>query len=158
MTEVAKETRMPESGKDLIVRLFREVDAGREDFVDEFYAVDYEDHTPSRTRGRVPGREGVRQAFALFRKAFPDIRHRLDDVIAEGDRVVVRLEAWGTHTGELFGIPPTGRTISQTGIVIYRIEDNLIRERWAMQSSELLDELGVPADGEHPSPTVGRDG
>ena len=147
---------MSETGRDLIVRLFREVDAGREDFVDEFYAIDYEDHTPSRTRGRVSGREGVRQAFALFRKAFPDTRHQLHDVICEGDRVVVRLEAWGTHTGELFGVAPTGKTFSQTGIVIYRLEDNRIRERWAMQSSELLEELGVPVDGEHSSTSVKR--
>ena len=138
----------------LIRRLFQEVDAGRDDFVDEYYSADYRDHTPSRTRGRLEGREGIRQAFAIIRKACPDARHRLEDVIVEGDKVVVRLSAWGTHTGEIFGVPPTGRQVSQTGIAIYRIVDGKIAERWSVQSSELLDELGVGAGAERaPSPS-----
>jgi predicted ester cyclase len=124
-------------------RLFQEVDSGRDDFVDEYYAAEYRDHTPSRTRGRLEGREGVREAFALFRRAFPDARHRVEDVIVEGDKVVVRLSAWGTHTGEIFGVPPTGREVFQNGIAIYRLVDGKIAERWSVQSSELLDELGV---------------
>ena len=142
--------------RELMHRLFQEVDLGRDDFVDEYYAADYRDHTPSRTRGRLEGREGVRQAFALFRRAFPDARHRLDDVIVEGDRVVVRLSAWGTHTGEIFGVPPTGREVSQTGIAIYRLANGKIAERWSVQSSELLDELGVTAGAER-APGVPRE-
>ena len=130
-----------EAPKDVIRRLFQEVDAGREDFVDEFYSPDYVDHTPSRSRAVAPGREGVRQAFAAFRRAFPDARHVLEDLVAEGDRVTVRLTASGTHTGELFGLQPTGRLVSQSGIVIYRLRDGRIVERWAQASSELLEEL-----------------
>ena len=139
--------------KELMHRLFQEIDAGRDDFVDEYYSEDYRDHTPSRTRGRLEGREGVREAFAIFRRAFPDARHRVEDVVVEGDKVVVRLSAWGTHTGEIFGIPPTGREVSQTGIAIYRLADGKITERWSVQSSELLDELGVAAGAEHAPPS-----
>lgn len=138
--------------RELMLRLFREVDEGRDDFVDDYYHPDYQDHTPSRTRDRVQGREGVRQAFAVFRKAFPDARHRVEDVIVEGDKVVVRLSAWGTHTGELFGVPPTGREVSQTGIAIYRLVDGKIAERWSQASSELLDELGIAPGSERPDP------
>jgi predicted ester cyclase len=140
--------RLSPDPKDVIRRLFREVDAGREDFVDEFYASDYVDRTPSRSRSVAPGRDGVRQAFAAFRRAFPDVRHVLDDLVAEGDKVVVRLTASGRHSGELFGIAATGRVVSQSAIVIYRLRDGLIVERWAQSSSELLDELERGGRGE----------
>ena len=128
----------PES---IIRRLFALVDAGGDDFVDEFYSPDYVDHTPSRVRGLAPGREGLRQAVAIFRGGFPDVRHVIEDVIAAGDRVAVRLRAEGTHSGELFGIPPSGQRVSQEAIVIYRLAGGKIIERWSMSSSELLDEV-----------------
>jgi predicted ester cyclase len=155
-----------EDPREVVRRLFRDVDAGREDFVDEYYAADYVDHTPSRTRARASGREGVREAFALFRKAFPDIQHSLEDVIGEGDKVVVRLRAWGTHRGALFGISPTGRRVEQSGIVIYRLREGRILERWAQADSEVLDQLGVtpgaeaapPAPVEHGAERAGGPG
>ena len=128
----------PES---VIRRLFALVDAGADDFVDEFYSPQYVDHTPSRIRGLAPGREGLRQAFAIFRRGFPDVRHVLEDVIASGDRVAVRLRAEGTHSGELFGIPASGQRVSQEAIVIYRIAGGKIIERWSMSNSDLLEEV-----------------
>lgn len=125
----------------IIRRLFALVDAGGDDFVDEFYSHAYVDHTPSNVRSLTPGREGLRQAFAMFRQAFPDIRHVIEDVIADGDRVAVRLRAEGTHSGELFGIPASGQRISQEAIVIYRLADGKIVDRWTMASSDLLEKV-----------------
>ena len=128
----------PES---IIRRLFALVDAGGDDFVDEFYSPDYVDHPPSRVRGLAPGREGLRQAFAIFRRGFPAVRHVIEDVIAAGDQVAVRLRAEGTHSGELFGIHASGQRVSQEAIVIYRLAGGKIIERWSMSNSDLLEEV-----------------
>lgn len=130
-----------ENPESIIRRLFARVDAGDDDFVDEFYDPDYDDHTPSTVRGLAPGREGVRQAFATFRRAFPDVRHVIKEVICDGDRVGVRLWAEGTHQGEILGIQPSGRRLSQDAIAIYRLKEGRIVERWSVSSSDLLEEL-----------------
>ena len=93
------------------------------------------------------GLEGVRKAFAIFQRAFPDTVHTIDDLIAEGDRVVARITARGTHTGELFGHAPTGRVVSLTGIAIYRLVEGRIVERWAEQGVGILDQLQIQAPG-----------
>lgn len=138
-----------ERNKGVIRNLLAEVDRGNLDVVDRYYAPGYVDHTPSPGRGLAPGREGVRRAFALFREAFPDTRHTIEDLIAEGDRVVARVSARGTHTGVLFGHAATGRVVTLTAIAIYRIAAGRIVERWADQGAGVLEQLGVelPARG-----------
>ena len=78
-----------------------------------------------------------------FQKAFPDTRHTIEDLVAEGDRVAARISACGTHTGELFGQAPTGRVVTLTGITIYRLVDGRIVERWAEHGLGILDQLGI---------------
>jgi steroid delta-isomerase-like uncharacterized protein len=62
--------------------------------------------------------------------AFPDINHSIDDLIAEGDRVVLRTTAHATHRGEFQGVPRTDRHVEFTGLVVYRIENGRIAECW----------------------------
>ena len=133
----------PEVNKDLIRRLFAEVDRGNIDVWEHFYTSDYVDHAPSAVRSQAAGREGLREAFARFQRAFPDTRHTIEDLVAEGDRVVARVSAEATHSGELFGHPPTGKRVTLTGIAIYRIVDGRIAERWAEQGLGLLEQLGI---------------
>lgn len=143
-----------ERNKSVIRRLLAEVDRGNLGVVDECYAPTYVDRTPSPIRGLAEGREGVRRAFAIFQRAFPDTRHNIDDLVAEGDRVVARISACGTHTGELFGHPPTGQVVTLTGITIYRLVDGQIVERWAEHGLGILDQLGIPV----PSAVAGAPG
>jgi predicted ester cyclase len=98
-------------------------------------------------RALAPGRDGVRAAFELFRKALPDTKHTIEHLVAEGDLVVARIMASGTHTGELLGHPATGRTVSLTGISIYRLVDGQIVERWAEHGQGVLEQLGIPNPG-----------
>ena len=99
---------------------------------------------PPPIPGLKPGLEGIKQAFSLFTTAHPDGIHVIHDLIAEGDRVVARVTGSGTHTGELMGIPPTGKRLEMTGIVIYRIEGGKIVERWAQHNVlGLMQQLGV---------------
>jgi predicted ester cyclase len=99
------------------------------DAVDRLFAAGYVDHDPSRA-GLPPGPEGVKQAWSMFRTAFPDLRATIEETIAEGDRVAVRGEIHGTHRGELMGIPPTGNKVTVELIDINRIENGELVERW----------------------------
>ena len=100
-------------------------------------------HDPNNPN-QAPGPEGVRQLVSLYRNAFPDLHFQLDDVIAEGDRVVSRVTATGTHQRDLPGIPATNRRASITGILIARFEDGKIAENWAsFDFLGLLRQLGV---------------
>ena len=106
------------------------------DLVDEFYATDYVNHLPPNPEIR--GSEGFKQFFAMQFAAFPDFHLTAEDVLAEGDKVVLRWTFTGTHEGELMGIPPTGKQVTYTGIVINRFADGKIVEDW-----EIADFLGM---------------
>jgi predicted ester cyclase len=82
--------------------------------------------------------EAARQEAADFRRGFPDVRSTIEDLIAEGDRVVARWSSRATHRGEYVGIPPTGNEVEFTGISVYRIEGGRIAESWTVE-----DELGL---------------
>jgi predicted ester cyclase len=62
----------------------------------------------------------------------PDARYEVDDLIAEGDRVVVRWRLLGTHQGDFRGIAPTGRALALKGIAIHRVEGGKLMERWVV--------------------------
>jgi steroid delta-isomerase-like uncharacterized protein len=97
--------------------------------------------------GAPAGPEGMRQAAAMFRQALPDWHSQVDQLIAEGDTVVERFTASGTHTGELMGVPGAGHTLVLTGIQIFRIHNDKIVERWSqLDQIGLLRQLGqIPA-------------
>ncbi len=101
---------------------------GRIDLVDELFAADVVDHNP--LPGSAAGRDGQRQEVEMFRSAFPDLEVTPEDIIAEGDRAVVRWTATGTHRAEVLGVAPTGRTVSLHGIDVVRVSDGRIVERW----------------------------
>jgi predicted ester cyclase len=107
--------RATDANKALIRRWFAETDRGNDAIVDELCAPDYVDHSPPLP-GMSVGSAGVRQANAALRAAFPDTVHLIEDQIAEGDKVVTRLRARATFTGEVLGIPPTGKPVEITGI------------------------------------------
>ena len=79
-----------------------------------------------------------------FLTAFPDWHGTVDDIIAEGDKVVNRWTGHGTHLVELMGIPATGKPVTLTGITIFRIAGNKIVEEWTqMDQMSLMQQLGV---------------
>jgi steroid delta-isomerase-like uncharacterized protein len=76
------------------------------------------------------GRETWQQGYELVKRAFPDLKIRVDDLVAAGDKVALRLTLSGTHQGEFQGIPATGRTISYVSHEFYRVADGLVVEEW----------------------------
>jgi predicted ester cyclase len=132
-----------EENKALVRRWWEETDKGNNAIVDELCAPDYIDHSPPLP-GMGPGRAGVHNANAALRAAFPDTVHIIEELIAEGDKVVTRLRGRATFTGEVLGIPPTGNVVEITGISIHRIADGKLVEHWANADQlGLMQQLGA---------------
>jgi steroid delta-isomerase-like uncharacterized protein len=112
------------------------------DAFEEVYAADAVWHEPDQ---EVQGVEGLRQYSARYFEAFPDTTFTVEDLIAEGDKVVSRYTFRGTHQGEIedFG-PPTGRQVEIEGITIHRIENGKIVEEWERYDNlSFLQQLGL---------------
>ncbi|MGH9211243.1 MAG: ester cyclase [Acidimicrobiales bacterium] len=119
--------------RDFIDALFSHGDLGA---TDQYLSADFVNHDPPV--GLSADAAGMRAAGAMFREAFPDWHSELHALVAEGDIVVERFTASGTHRGELMGAAPTGKSVELRGINIFRVRDGRIVERWGR-----LDELGL---------------
>lgn len=138
---------MSAENKALARRLVEEAfNAGRLDVTDELVASDFVGHDPALPE-EVRGPAGVKESIAGYRTAFPDIRVTIEDQIADGDYVVTRWSAKGTHQGELMGMPATGKQATVTGITIDRIVDGRIAESWDnWDTLGMMQQLGaIPA-------------
>jgi len=92
----------------------------------------------------ISGLEELRAGIAGALDAFPDFELSIDDVIAEGDKVAARWTSRGTHQGELLGVPPTDKLITQEGMVFYRMSHARIAEVWFYADNlGLMQQLGV---------------
>lgn len=138
-----------ENNKAALIRHFEEVlNQGMLDVIDEIYTDDYTLDAPvssdgqSRNRSLTQGREQLKQRVTLFRNGFPDIHFTTDEIIGEGDTVVVRYTYRGTHQGVFAGIEPTGHTIAIMGILIAHLTDGRIREAVSVfDSADLMKQL-----------------
>jgi predicted ester cyclase len=131
-----------EANKALIRRFYTEIDKGNIEIVDELVDENYVDHNPPPFP--LPaGREGVKKAFRIFQEATPGF-HKIEDQIAEGDRVVTRLTSIGRHDGDLPGAPRTGNEMKMTSITIHRIASGKLVEKWAEKDlMALLTSIGL---------------
>jgi steroid delta-isomerase-like uncharacterized protein len=116
--------------------------------VDDFVTADYVRHDPNVPEIRGP--EGEKQLISMALAAFPDMHIAIEDLIAEGDRVVGRLRLQGTQRGEWMGIPPTNRTITIDMLEIYRLSERKIAEQWViLDALGMLQQMGVvPTPGQ----------
>jgi steroid delta-isomerase-like uncharacterized protein len=100
--------------------------------------------TPKIMAGIPTGIEGAKAVHHIMLTGFPDYQTMIDDLLAEGDQVAARITMTGTHTGDFMGIPPTGRSVSFTGMYIARIANGKIVEHWGAEDGvSLLQQLGV---------------
>src|SRR5436190_20268577 len=112
------------------------------DSLDEVVAKDL--LTPKIMVGIPAGIEGAKAAHRIMLAGFPDYQTMIDDLIAEGDKVVARITMSGTNSGSFMGMPPTGKYVSFTGIYIARIANGKIVEHWGEEDGvNLLQQLGV---------------
>lgn len=131
-----------EENKALLRRGWEEIlNKGNINALDQFYAENFVDH--NAFPGIPPGIEGMRQTYNIIFSALTNIHVTIDDMVAEEDKIVVRVTANGIHTGEFMGIPATGNRISVMEIRIYRIADGKIVEHWGlMDTASLMQQIG----------------
>ena len=132
---------MSQENKDLVRRWFEAYSRHDVDAVAGMVAPDFINNSSTNQ-----GRDGVRAELDYWYSAFPDASVAIEDLIEEGDRVVARLTATGTHKGELMGAPPSGKQITAQEIDIFRIENGQIAEVWAAPDVfGMLTQLGLLA-------------
>ena len=142
-SEVTGKPGDPEENKAIVRRGFEEVwNQKKLDVIDEILAADYVGHMPGSPE--LQGTEDYKQFVTMYQNAFPDNQFTIEDQITEGDKVVTRWTASGTHKGELMGIPPTGLKSTVAGITIDRIAGGKIVEEWtSWDTLGMLQQLGV---------------
>ncbi len=133
-----------DSNKALFRRYFDEgTNKGDLDVVEELFASDYKHHDPANP-DVIVGNEGVRRHIQTLRGAFPDLVFHIEDMVAQGDKVVIRWTANVTHTGDYFGIPPTGKSATITGMNTWQVRDGKAVEGWVNRDDVgLMQQLGL---------------
>ncbi|GAC1423733.1 MAG: ester cyclase [Actinomycetota bacterium] len=130
-----------EFSKTLAKRLYEVLHTGDIGSLSEFAATNYEEHDP--LPGQRAGLAGLEDRVTILRTGLA-ARFTIEDVIAEGDRVVVRWTNSGTHVGEFAGIPATGKSFTISGIDIYRVQDGKLAEHWhVVDQLSMLGQLGL---------------
>ena len=139
-----------QENKAMVRRICDEVwNGGQLDVVDELFSPTYIGRMPGMPSGGVKGPEGFKNLVSSFRSAFSDLNLTLEDIFAEGDKIVFRWTSRGTNDGTFNNMPPTGRKIEIMGVTIFRISNHLVQEEWeGFDSMALMQQLGViPAPG-----------
>ncbi len=126
-----------ETANAVIVRRFVEevINQGKVDLADKYVAAGAVDH---QMPGQGNGPEVVKKMVRMMKAGFPDARITIDDLIAAGDRVVIRSTFHGTQKGEFMGIAPSGKPVSMSGIDIMRVVNGKLVEHWGNE-----DDLGM---------------
>ena len=110
------------------------------DLVDRFVAEDYVNHNDFVADGP----EGNRQFWSAFFTGLPDVRVTMEDLVVSGDRVVGRFTYRGTHTGNLLGIPATGKPVEMRSIDIWRVQNGMFVEHWdELNLMQMFQQIGV---------------
>lgn len=134
--------------KKFVRELYEVMSRGNLDDLDQYLSSDLTDRNPAP--GQHPGIEGVKDLMRRYRSSFSDLRAEVQDQIAEGDKVVSRVNICGRHTGAFQGIAPTGKEFSMAFIDILRLSSGKVVERWGVEDSlDMLTQLGgIPGVGE----------
>ncbi len=128
-----------EENKAVIRRLVKAFNKHNVALLDELVAPDFVEHTL-----KLRGRESIKQIETMFYTGFPDFHGTIEDIVAEGDKVWIRVTYTGTHTGKYLGLTPSGKKITITAVQIYRIVAGKVVERVSVSDSlNFLKQLGV---------------
>jgi steroid delta-isomerase-like uncharacterized protein len=135
---------MSEQNKAIARRFYDEVvSQDKLDLIDELVDPNVVEH--EEFPGLSPGREGVKEFFAMFRSAFPDLQFTIEDMVAEGDKVAARVTVRGTHKGPFLDIAtPTGKQITVGVIDIFRFASGKIVDHWGVTDQmSMMQQLGA---------------
>jgi steroid delta-isomerase-like uncharacterized protein len=130
-----------EENKAIVRKMFEAINKQNLAELDEVMSLDFVLHMHAQQK---QGLEDSKQVVKSEMRGFPDLHVTVEDIIAEEDRVCVRLKETATHTGEYRGLAPTGNKLSYTVAAIWRISDGKIVEGWIVYDQlEFLEQLGV---------------
>ena len=134
---------MSEANKTVVRQIVDEIWNGKKhDRIDEFYADDFVNIDPSSPD--VKNLAQFKEWVAVMNAGFPDEQVTIEDMVAEGDKVVKQWSVKATHTGEFMGIPPTNKKTNMSGITIYRIVDGKVKGCvWSYDTYGFMVQLGV---------------
>jgi len=137
-----------EENKAIVRRFYDEFfNKGNLQVVNELHTPDYQHHDPDAPDPG-GGAEGYIKRNSIFLKAFPDRRLTIEDQVAEGDKVATRITMQATQSGDLPGIPATGRQVTIVSMHMCRISDGRIAEEWELfDALGMLRQLGAPVSG-----------
>ena len=120
-------TASTEQNEAVIDRVLVLIDERNLDDAFELYVLDYIYHGPA---GDLRGRDGIRGLWDVFLAGFPDLHSTVLDTVSEGNKVVLRWQIEGTHTGDFLGVPPSGNKITLDVTEIFRVENGQLVEAW----------------------------
>ena len=141
-----------EENKVVTRRFFDEiVSRGNLDVLNELVNQDFYEHNPPLP-GIPQGREGLKMTVNGLRTGFPDLRVTIEDLVAEGEKVMVLLRFQGTHRGTFMGVPATGKPVKWTVMQLLRFENGKFRERWLQSDiqSSMQHLVASPPPGQNP--------
>jgi steroid delta-isomerase-like uncharacterized protein len=132
-----------ESNKTLVRRFSQEILSQRDTGpADELLTVDFVSHFAGMPEP-IRGRDAWRQLATAYFTAFPDLHETIEDIVAEGDRIVTRVTVSGTHHGPFMGLPATGNHATWSAMAIFRVTDGQLAEEWVEQDTmSLMQQLG----------------
>jgi len=136
-----------EQNKEIVRRLvYEDLNTDNREAANDIVAEDFVDHTnPPHLKY---GLENHKEIVRIFHAAFPDVEWIIEDMIAEGDKVVVRMPFRATHRGDFFGIPATGKQVYVDGVHILRVANGKVAEHWGSNDDlGLMRQLGVLPEG-----------
>lgn len=135
-----------ERNKDTVRRIYDEVLNKRDlELLDEIVRLDYVEHDP--LPGQRDGIPGMKDRYSMLFSGL-DPQFTIEDVIAEGDKVVVRWINHGTNAGEFLGAPPTGKPFAMPGVDVYRLQDGKLAEHWHYVFGLMIQLGQLPAPGQ----------
>jgi len=131
-----------EENKAIVRRTWEELfNQGKLATADELISASFLNHAAP---GSLLGPASFRQLVMFYRNAFADVKFTIEDMLADGDKVVMRNSFSGTHKGMFMGIAPTGKRVSQEQIHIVRVANGQVVEHWAVRDDlSLMRQLGV---------------
>jgi len=139
---------MSESSKALVRRLIEEgMNNGNERVIEELIAPNFTAHEQEEMR--MIGVDGFKELLGVYRTAFPDMRLTIEEIVAEGDKVVTWATFTGTHRGPLQSLPATGKAVKVKDVDMFRVQAGKVAEAWTnFDQWGLMKQLGVVPEGE----------
>lgn len=141
--EVLDNMNIVNRNREVVTRYFEEAwNNGNLEVLDQIISSEYINHNPG-FENPAPGPEGLKPIVYAIRKGFPDLKYIIKGMVADKDQVAVHVVMTGTHTGDFFGIPATGKNINVNQMQIERVVDGKIVEHWRVTDDlSLMRQLG----------------